>query len=574
MNCIKKLVKHGLSTSAVTIFVGMLGLALPATTAHAQTFTPIRDFGLPVDNGSPGGLLTQGRDGNLYGFLNGSGNAEIFQITTAGVETLQFASNTGQPTNCSTGMILGTDGNFYGTCREYLPDHLGGVAFKFTPGIGALSGTFTILADIPAFTQVNGTAEPNGPIQAADGNLYFTTEYDPNNTGSGCGYAYKLTTAGVLTTLHIFAGSSVNQPCGTIGPLIQGKDGNLYGTSIAGGKGGLNFGTVYKLTTAGTASVVYSFTAGALDGRDPMGGVIQGADNNLYGTARDFGVNNGGTIFKVSLAGTFLDLHNFNTATEFGGFPNQPLIQATDNNLYSVASGCVGNNCGTTGNIFKSTTTGAYTTEFGGFDETCGSNPDGCIPNSPLTQHTNGTFYGVTAAGPAGFVGVFYSFALPLPLGKFVSIQQKSGNVAATVNILGQGFIGTASVKFGGVAATSFTVVSDTFMTAKVPAGAISGKVTVVEPSGTLTSAQTFSVKARITSFTPASGPVGTLVTINGTGLTQVSKVTFNNVVATSFTIVSDSKITATVPTGATTGKIVVTNPAGTASSATSFTVI
>jgi hypothetical protein len=79
-------------------------------------------------------------------------------------------------------------------------------------------------------------------------------------------------------------------------------------------------------------------------------------------------------------------------------------------------------------------------------------------------------------------------------------------------------------------------------------------------------------VKPKFTSFTPPSGPVGTSVTITGTGLVQTTKVTFDKIVA-SFTVVSDSEITATVPAGAGTGKIAITTKGGSASSSTSFTV-
>jgi hypothetical protein len=138
--------------------------------------------------------------------------------------------------------------------------------------------------------------------------------------------------------------------------------------------------------------------------------------------------------------------------------------------------------------------------------------------------------------------------------------------------MFGQGFSSSSAVKFGGVASTTVTRSGSTYLTAVVPGGAKTGVVTVTTGATTLTSPQTFKVKPKITSFTPPSGPVGTPVTITGTGLLQATKVTFNKVVAT-FTVVSDTTITTTVPTGATTGKIAVTTPGGIANSAQSFTV-
>jgi hypothetical protein len=130
-------------------------------------------------------------------------------------------------------------------------------------------------------------------------------------------------------------------------------------------------------------------------------------------------------------------------------------------------------------------------------------------------------------------------------------------------------------VKFGGVASTSVTLSGTTYLTAKVPVGAITGAVTVTTGSTTLTSPQTFKVKPKITSFSPPSGTVGTLVTINGSGLIQATAVKFGTVKATTFTVVSDSEVTADVPSGLTPGAVTIsiTTPGGTANSPTKFTV-
>ncbi|HWO39920.1 MAG TPA: IPT/TIG domain-containing protein, partial [Candidatus Acidoferrum sp.] len=128
-------------------------------------------------------------------------------------------------------------------------------------------------------------------------------------------------------------------------------------------------------------------------------------------------------------------------------------------------------------------------------------------------------------------------------------------------------------VSFNGVSA-NFTVVTDTYMTAKVPSGATKGAVTVLDGSGTLlTSSKIFVVVPNLISFNPTSGPVSSSVVLTGTGLTQAAKVTFGGVNATVFTVNSDSQITASVPTGAKTGKIAVTTPGGTSASSATFTV-
>jgi hypothetical protein len=146
------------------------------------------------------------------------------------------------------------------------------------------------------------------------------------------------------------------------------------------------------------------------------------------------------------------------------------------------------------------------------------------------------------------------------------------GNAGQTVEILGQGFSKATGVKFGSGPA-SFTVVSDTYMTAVVPADGTTGFVTVTSPSGTLTSNRKFNVVPVISSIAPTSGPVGTQVTITGTGLTGTTKVTFGGVKTTTFSVDSGTQITAILPTGAKTGKIAVITPGGTASSKAIFTV-
>lgn len=163
-------------------------------------------------------------------------------------------------------------------------------------------------------------------------------------------------------------------------------------------------------------------------------------------------------------------------------------------------------------------------------------------------------------------------FSLATGLNPFVKTQPTTGKEGAKIGILGQGFSSSSLVKFGGTKATTIVLSGTTFITATVPAGALTGAVTVTTGTTTLASSQTFKVLPTIASFSPTSGPVGTSVSINGTGLTQATRVKFNGTSA-SFTVNSDILITATVPTGATTGKIAITTKGGSATSATSFTL-
>jgi hypothetical protein len=142
--------------------------------------------------------------------------------------------------------------------------------------------------------------------------------------------------------------------------------------------------------------------------------------------------------------------------------------------------------------------------------------------------------------------------------------------VGKLVTIDGTGFTGATGVTFDGVSQPTFTIVSDSRVTAKVPSGALTGPIAVTTPEGTGTSPADFKVRPKITSFSPGSGKVGTSVTINGSAFTGATMVRFNGVAA-AFTVNSYSKITATVPAGASTGPIKVTTPVGTATSKTDF---
>jgi hypothetical protein len=156
------------------------------------------------------------------------------------------------------------------------------------------------------------------------------------------------------------------------------------------------------------------------------------------------------------------------------------------------------------------------------------------------------------------------------------SFTPDSGPTGTSVTLTGANFTGTTSVKFTGANNTTvtagFTLLSATQIRTNVPATAVTGKISVTNGFGTGQSSTDFKVGPRITSFSPTSGPVGTVVTITGNAFTGATAVQFNGVLA-EFTVVSATQITATVPVGATTGIVTITTPSGTGNSAASFTV-
>jgi uncharacterized repeat protein (TIGR03803 family) len=500
-----------------------------ATTVHAQTYSVVYNFGDVLKDGvgpQYSGIIAQGRDGVLYtttpyGGENGVGT--VVKITPAGQASVLYNFNI-TDTNEEYpfgGLTLGTDGNLYGTTLGEL-ENGGGKVFKITP-----TGQLTFLH---TFASGEGR-QPFAPlIQAADGNFYGTTTIGGDH---GYGTVYKLT------------------PSGPIAPLIQGTDGNFYGTTFEGGEKGA--GTVFRVNSKGKITTLHSFDW--YSGAYPRAPLVQGSDGNLYGVADEGGDSGYGVIFKVSTKGKFKVLHSYSPSE--GEYASAGLVQGTDGNFY-------GTNYGEPGTIYRITPRGKFLV-LHTFDNTHGSHPE-----VTLLQHTTGILYGDTFNGGSHGYGTFYS--LDAGLAAYAALVPTSAKVGKSIGILGQGFTGTTAVSFNGTSA-QFNVTSDTFLTATVPDGATTGLVTVATPGGNLTSKQKFQVTPVIQSFTPASGPVGTTVTITGVSLTQATKVTFGGVAATSFTVDNDKQVTANVPTGAKTGKIVIGTPGGTATSRGSFTV-
>jgi uncharacterized repeat protein (TIGR03803 family) len=220
------------------------------------------------------------------------------------------------------------------------------------------------------FSKGNGEMAPYGPlIQGADGNFYGTTEALVP-VGS-LGKAYKLTPSGVLTTLYSFC-SQKNCTDGAFpsGGMIQAGNGNFYGVTYEGGSHG--DGTIYELTPAGELTTLYSFCSqtNCVDGKGPVGGLIQGTDGNFYGTTRSGGAAEYyGTIFKITPSRQFTSLYSFCSQANCadGEEPQVSLVQASNGNFYGtagqggVSSYCVDPTIGC-GTIFEITPAGKFTT--------------------------------------------------------------------------------------------------------------------------------------------------------------------------------------------------------------------
>jgi uncharacterized repeat protein (TIGR03803 family) len=471
--------------ASLALAVGLL--LSPA--AQAQAPDPQQYSLPPASNGFAFGNPAQGRDGYLYGLM-GYNYPTIYISPPGGpgggnMAYQQVGPNSQPQYLCTTGMILGRDGDFYGTCNMV------GVgtqdfAFRYTPGAYGAQGNFEIFAVID--TNANGVSQfPNALVQASDGNFYGSTY------GNGtAGTVFRITPAGVVTTLQTFTGPPAGSgPATPNGPLIEAKDGKLYGTSQEGSNAANGAGTIFSITLKGKLSVFTNFTGGN-NLFSPGGGVIQAADGSFYGITPGGGAYNEGALYKVSPKGVVTDLHDFNASTDGSSYPTYAPVQAPDGNFYVPLNGCHAGGCHQ-GALFELTSGGAFST-LATFSGTCNYSPPGCLPNSGEIVHTDGSLYGVLEQGGVNDWGVLYADTPSPALKPNVKLQEASGAVGSTVDILGQGFTGATKVHFGKVAA-SFSVVSDTYMTATVPAGAASGFVVVTEPGAKLQSQAKFLVK-------------------------------------------------------------------------------
>jgi len=462
-----------MSHSRVTFVMYSLVLVtlLMARAGRAQVATNFYSFRSVVGGLEPEYVdLAQDRSGRIVGTteLSWEGNGVVFRLfpSGAGSQIYEFEGfSSGAFPN--GGVMLATDGNLYGTATSGGSAN-GGVLFRITP-----SGEYAVVYNFG-----DNSFPYSPPIEASDGNLYGVT----SGIGGGS-YVYRYTRAGtfsVIYSLDVIHGSFAWLP-----PL-QAADGNLYVTASQGGT--YSCGAILKMTTSGIYLASYSFPCGAA-GNYPVGSLIQASDGNFYGTTLAATVTIGGSsydtgsIFKITQAGAVTTLHNFQLDGIDGNSPDTSLVEGSDGYLYGTTQLGGLTNAGT---IFRISKPGAYSQVYS-FTQDVGRFVRGSI-----MQHTNGKFYGTTIYGGAHDYGAVYS--LDMGLGPFVTFVRATGKIGQTVQILSQNLTGATSVTFNGIPATSFNVVSDTYLTAVVPTGATTGKVVVTTPNGALTSNQNFRI--------------------------------------------------------------------------------
>lgn len=374
-------------------------------------------------------------------------------------------------------LLQGTDGAFYGTTAgRPLGDTANGGGVPTIFALRPRAGGGYRLEILHEFGRLDGPAA--SLIQALDGNLYGTTM----GSGVGDGMVFKVSPAGAFTVLHTFTLNEGNRP---LGGLVQATDGNFYGTTSLGGA--RSRGTVFRVTTDGALTTLYSFT-GVGDGEEPIAGLIQATDGGLYGITQS-------TIFRITTDGTLTTVYTFSgfdqslgrlvqgTDGDFYGvtFPNffvsqvkafkvtaggiltfihtftsegspsplfqsyEPLMQASDGNFYgTMANGGIGPDFG--GTAYRMTPAGDVTVLH------AFTPAEGMVPLAGLRQAQDGRLYGVTSEG--GPLGRGTVFSLDLA-GAFATVQtfqsqEGCGPWAGLVQTSDDAFYGTTA--YGGLA--------------------------------------------------------------------------------------------------------------------------
>ena len=358
----------------------LLLLSNSATSMAAQSFNVLHTFTGGADGGSPVAGLIVDAQGNLYG---SAGNV-LFKFDRAGHETVLHTGVGSMGT-----LVLDNAGNIFGTTYQ------GGTFNRGTVFELDTNGTVTTLHNFGGGT--DGAYPAAGLITDVTGEMYGTTSQGGRH---GAGTIFKLDKFGVESVLHSFAGPDGSNPFAI---LIGDASGNLYGTTEFGGYSNQCAGTqqgcgvVFELHPTGRETVLYRFSGGA-DGSRPAAGLVRDENGNLYGTTIAGGASGNGAVFKLDHAGAEMVLHSF-TAVE-GVEPSCQLVRDSRGNLYGTTldGGPVD-----TGTLFKVDKASVFTI-IHNFDGTT----DGYFLPAGLARDMHGHLFGITELGGGfGFGTVF-----------------------------------------------------------------------------------------------------------------------------------------------------------------------
>lgn len=539
-----------ISNRFFALFTAAVALAISVSVAapvRAATVTVLYNFADGPGGEGPFGLM-QAADGYLYGAAAHGGandSGVVYRITYSGNQTPIYAftapdanGNNADGANPSGTLYQASDGTLYGTA------YFGGTGASGTVFRMTTAGALTTLH---SFTGSDGAHPFGGVIQASDGNFYGTTN---SGGASGKGTVFQMTPSGTLTTLHSFTGSDG----AGASSLIQASDGYLYGVTGSGGSS--NVGTVFRITTSGTLTTLYTFTGGT-DGATPFGPLVQATDGYLYGEALFGGIGNQGTIFHITTSGTLTTVYTFTGGSD-ESLPIGGLIQCADGNFYGTTHG---NGSSTHGTVFQVTPAGALTT----LHTFTGS--DGDKTYTGLMQADDGNLYGTTTYGGQDNYGVVFRvtgvYAPPL-LTSLMPSSIDAGGPVFTLTVRGSAFQPFSTVDWNGVPLKT-AYVSSSRLQAAVPANLIAkpGKVSVTvvtAAGGGTSSARTLTIlltTLKLTAATLTRNATTGVYTANVT-IKNIGHKTAANTTLTSTTLGTAATSTAlpvalgTVPAGAT----------------------
>jgi uncharacterized repeat protein (TIGR03803 family) len=563
--------------------------------------TDVHDFVAGAE-GSYVQPLVRGNDGNLYGFTalgTESGSSTFFRFSPATNTVTVLAKTVGFFNPYPP--VVGSDGSFYINV-QYEPDVRAGSIYRMTPAgvvtrfhqfseftspafnltidangtlYGAISnggifnqgsifkvdlaGNFSTLYSFS--NRYLGDLPASGLIEGLDGNFYGTTE-----TGGvlNLGTVFRMQPDGTLTTVVDFIGENGAAPQAA---LLLAKDGNLYGTTSAGGTQGL--GTVFRVTPGGTLTTLLSFLGE--NGSKPHAPLIEATDGDLYGTTVDGGAFDAGTVYKISTAGLLTTLVSFDGSD--ATHPWGGLIQGKDGNFYGLTDG------GSVASLFTFVTATAYRVATDGSLATLhtfqGDERQGF--QTELVQRPDGNFYGISSNGTLFRLTPFggLTTVTRLPAGAYIRPP------SLTLGDDGDLYTGLGASFYDGTPARLVRVTPNglvfTLATLDSTEGALHGKLlqasdrTFYGTTAYLTGNgggeifRAHLLAPTITAVSPSSAPVGSDVVITGAAFTGTTAVLFRGVPASAFNIDSDSEITATVPPGRALDSIVVQTPTGSA---------
>ena len=301
------------------------------TVSSSGTETLLYSFTIRSAGAFPDAGLVRDHMGNLYGTTffttwrrRGLCCGTVFKLDPTGKETALYIFNVTDGAYPAGALVRDANGNLYGTTFEggdstSCPDqtYRCGTVFKLDP-----TGKETVLH---SFNGADGEYPYAGLVQDAKGNLYGTTS---EGGDYGYGTVFEVDPTGKETVLYSFAHKEYPHA-----GLIRDATGNLYGTTVGGGSHG--YGTVFKVDPTGKETVLHSFT-GTSDGGNPYASLIRDANGNLYGTTVAGGSHGYGTVFKVSKTGKEVVLHSFNGAD--GKYPYASLVADKNGKFYGTTS--------------------------------------------------------------------------------------------------------------------------------------------------------------------------------------------------------------------------------------------